>query len=59
MQDISIIIEQFLSYNVHLQNHSKSTITSYRSTFGMFLRETGITKLSEFREPLVETWLLD
>lgn len=59
MQDISTIIEQFLSYNVHLQNYSKSTISSYRSTFGMFLRETWITKLSEFRESLVETWLLD
>lgn len=58
MDTLSPQLDQCLLHAEHVRNLSLNYITSVRSTFKIFLRDTGIRHVEECTRDAIENWLL-
>lgn len=57
--ELAILFEKYLHYGELMRNYSKHTLESYRSSFRVFLKETGATKLEQLDRKLIENFLFE
>ncbi len=58
-QHLSYLFEKYLQYGSMMRNYRKGTVYAYRSSFGLFLRETGIIYVHEVTKDRLEKFLFD
>ncbi|EKE28355.1 MAG: site-specific tyrosine recombinase XerC [uncultured bacterium (gcode 4)] len=58
MNEINMLLDQFTSQLLYVNNYSKVTTTSIKGTFIFLMRSTGICMLDELTRDLVEEWLI-
>lgn len=59
MQEMSMLIKQYLVYLEFVQNFTKTTVSWMKSSLSYFMNDNKITFISEITKDMVEEWLLN
>lgn len=58
-QSLAILFEKYLQFGAVMRNYKRGTLNAYRSSFGVFLKDTGFTELDELSQGVMERFLYD
>ncbi len=58
-RDLSVLFQKYLHYGEVIRNYRKGTIAAYSTSFRVFLKETGISSLSDITRLRMENFLFE